>query len=554
MKSYFIQTVSLLGLISVVGCGKNLTQGHYEGTISLKNYGNNTEQPVSFDVTYDGKSHISRHHRKGNIEIKDQNDKHILSIDIYNASKDQFDLNIPEVCNEKFHLVEIPQGKNNGEVTCFLDKKSWTAELCYDSERVRLKVLDPFGTGVLKLLGDAFTKEPAFKLELPVALPLDKAVERALSANLDSRIGFEHVIQAKYAVTAAYLSLIPHLTTNLIWNAEPGYVSAIATLQGLTPFLLPTYWLQAREAQYDQKVKKDAETILQADLAAMTEQLAYAYDRDQEILNVHDRALNSLKSFLSKVGELEVLGQLPSGTVNAFGAISKKIESDKDKVQQLVQQDQYAVSQALGYHNPEAVTQIVIPPFEIPSPLHFLQKAQVADTASRRSFELRQMAYLRRIAELKGIELYFAWIDPTGDPKSSFGFNTIAQVKLSNSQIHELDLRREQLKQTIYQNTYRIVDQYNSTIEFASQVSSAAAVMEQELDTLLNNALQFGFKPEQVIAMIESYLSNRVGKVANIAEFRIAKSKVDRILLEGFYEYLFPVLSQKDFELQLPLL
>lgn len=547
-----IVTLITLGF-SIGGCGKNkFPSGHYEGNLLQKGSAI-AVLPVSIDFSF-SKRKLGQSGQRGDIRITDQRGQLISEYQVSASTRKEFSLSIPELRSEAFHLKETAPRIQDGFTTCYLERNEWEAEFCYDGIQFRLRILNQDKVGVLKLIGNTFDKEPEFPLEPPTLLSVQDAVHRALESNLDTRIGFEHVIQAKQSVTAAYLNLIPHLTTNLIWNADPGFISAIATLQGLAPFVLPTYWLQAKESSWDLKVKRDADLILKADLASMVEQLSYAIDRDQKIMMIQDRTLKEISKFQEKVRGLELAGQIQIGSAESIEPLLIRIHNDLEKSKDLVMSDRYVISQALGFHNPEAVSGITLAAAPTPSG-DKIEKVAFAALVSQRSFELQQLDYLKEIAKLKKVELYFAWIDPTGDPKSSFGFNTIPQLKVAKSQIKELELKREQLKIAVYQNAYRIADEYNSTLGWfssrASDIENAVLVsIENDLNTFLTSDR---FDRDSVFSVVTDSLSAEIGKAANLAAYRIAQSKVDRAILAGYYENILPHTGEIGIDPGLPM-
>lgn len=530
-------------LLTASGCQLDLKPGHYEGNLLWQQSTTPSGDPVGIDVEFD-KDIVDFYPEHGSITLKSTQGAVVTTMSIDHIHAHHFDLSIPAVRPQPFRLVRVPKHKESPDLRCFVDHR-WLAELCFEKNQLMLRVLDDNKAGVFKITASGFAREGFFPFEEPVNFRLSEAIERALHGNLDSRIAFEHVVQAKYAVLSAYLNLIPHITTNLIWNAQPSYISYIATAQGLVPFLFPSYWLSARESQWDKKIKDDALTIMKADLAAMVEQMAYAYDRDQEIVELQGLVLNKVIEYRARLVSLETEGKLKKGSAQSLEALENKIKSDQQAVSRLLREEGYALAQALGFHNPEGVTGIEVPHFDpgcLGTP--YLHR-ELAETASRRSFEIQQIDYMKKIGKLKKIELFMTWIDPTGDPKSSLGFNTISQVLMANSQLRELDLKREQLKITVFQNSYRVADEYNATLEELKESLANTDEKDRDLDAILKHGLKTKkFMPKTLTRHVRNYLSQEIGKVAKTAAYRIAKSKVDRLMLGGFFEYLMPKMQK----------
>ncbi len=340
------------------------------------------------------------------------------------------------------------------------------------------------------------------------------------------------MIQARSAATAAWLNLLPHLTSNLIWRAPlPSYVSVIATLQGLTPFLLPNWWLDAKISSLQTKVTQDSLSIMQADLASTIEQLFYAYERDSKVLCAYQK--------------------VSTNTLN-FSEIQNWIQPLQSNLEQVLKRDRYAISLALGKHNPEAVAAI-----SLDGEVESLQQAMpisekaLADRARRRSFELDQLDYLIQISKIKTLELYFTWLDPSGDQRVGLGFNLIGQTRGARSQTEELKIQKEQTEAVIYKNAYLISLEYNTALNLSKnfksqeQIESTWQKIEQDLKPgkAQESALADSFK-----ALVQSYLSDVTQYETQLAAFRVARAKKDRLLLEGHFEDLLPQLPSLNLE------
>jgi hypothetical protein len=270
--------------------------------------------------------------------------------------------------------------------------------------------------------------------------------------------------------------------------------------------------LKAFEANTDIKIKQDALRIIQANLATKVEVLIYSLKRDQQIYSVQQEVLEQT------IKENKNDERIPSMELN-LNSLKNNIINEK-----------YEISSALGNLNPEAISDIVIDQEELPIEKAFpLEHFTVAKNAANRSFEVRQLKFMAKIATLKGVELAFEWIDPTGDPSRSLGLNTIPQVIVAHSQVKELKMKKKLIQTKIFGNVYQLINEYNQAIgDFKNRSSDTAPLREGE-----NENQKF---------------SNVTDQQNNLAKFRIARAKLDRLLLSGAYKKLLPHLN--DFELE----
>lgn len=491
---------------------------------------------------------VDKHARE--ISVTDALGKTVLMIKAWHMSSDFFKMSILSEVNQVFPDFHFVRGEpqdwfshvGKDEPVCFFNHtKNPVAEICFDDRNFHLKVMEASEKEVaLDLYGDRFPIRKKLGLEAPKAYTLEEAIERALKSNLNSRAAFEKVLQARLQVTANTLNLLPHLSASFLWNANPRYITAIAPVQALAPFLLPSSWTRAWESQWDLLVQRDARIILRADLASIVEQLALAWDRDQQLLTLQVETYNVLKT---KLGEGQILKaadpELKGPTAYRIRKQLSAMEADIERLGASLKEDQYALSLALGYLNPKGVEKVTVPPFKMPTrPLPLYDAEDIADKARRRSFELRQLDSLAKVRRLNRAEYFVNWIDPSGDPKSGFGLNTFPQLTQATSKLHELGVRAEAVNQSLYFGSFRVVDQYNTAAQaiFPPKPLKTLTELSQRID----EKMKVRSHRRSIFPMVRRYLARQSKDIATVTEYRIAKSKIDRLLLGGVYIQLLP--------------
>lgn len=480
--------------------------------------------PIHLDVAYQSPNQVR-------VEVKNHSQEIITTLFITRPRKHQILLQLKGLQNGYYLLKKVPTQEQVDPSKCFATSESLRAKpnvsLCFNSAQVYLKLIDL--AQMLTISGSLFRNEAPVVFEPPQEFSLGDSIREALHKNYDSRISLEHILQARASAIAAWLNLLPHLTTNLIWNAPlPTYVSVVATLQGLTPFLLPTWWMEGKIANLNSKVERDAHSILQADLASNIEQLFYSFERDSKIMSAYQRVS------LLTAGHEE---------------LHRWVQSLQDGLDRVLKEDQYAISLALGKHNPEAIEKISIgeelQTAEQASPV---DRAELADWAHHRSFELDQLDYLIQISKIKKLELFFTWLDPSGDQKNSLGLNLVGQVPLAKSQIHELEIKREQLKSIIYRNSYLLALEYNAALDLCKKGKSREEI-ETNFNQLISDLAEVNSPAtsESLKKVIQGYLGDIAQYENQLAAFRVARAKKDRLILEGYFEELMPQLPSLNF-------
>jgi hypothetical protein len=514
------RSVSVLVLTAVIfsGCIK-FPEGHFEGNLIRSVRSKVSRTSVGIDIT--------RKRNTGHVEVKDSYQQTVLELDASDFSKESFTLSIPALQRQPFYL------KKDG--ACYFESLTFLVDLCFDKEAFSLKITDAEGSPILMLSGNEFAVEAPFEYETPVKMTLKQAVAQALNKNFASRMEFEKLMQAKMTAQSAYLSLLPHANINTFspWNViNP--MGLLSSFGDLAPFILPSRWFQAGTSGSLAKAEQAAWTLMRADLATSVEGLAYLYERDREIS----------KAYQSIVHRLYDLGlRVPRSAAQALDQNTAEVRLDSSNFRTVIKTDRYALAQSLGFHNPDAIQDLILGHEETSVENALLLDSQnTADIALRRSFELRQIDSLIRAARFEKTGMWFAWMDPGTAPNLSIGAALIPQFKLEKSKIRELVIRRESVQASIVQRAFEAVATYNNALSNYKLIEKVRQNTEQVLNDVLKKYIdQHSTNDAELVSVkISSYLSNYVRSETTLANFRISRAKIDRLTLQGHYLQLLP--------------
>lgn len=533
---------------SLVGCKDKLASGHYEGNLWHPVNQERVQESVKIEVSSLQKNAFL-------IDVKTLDGVSAFAASFYLLKTKQLKiysnfLELDGVLADSVRRAEFKDPEFDGEAQCFRSRQDLpvenTLEFCFKRDRFFLEIYDQAHTSIFEMSANSFTVEPPFTLEDPLTLSLTEAVEIAFQRNFSSRIAYQQALQARFAAMAAYLNLVPHLTTNLIWNTAPNYITYIATLQGLVPFLLPSYWFQAKEASLDQEIRDLALVVMRANLVTTVEELTYSLKRDEAVVEALQGFLRETQSFQERLnrGDLSVESQRLLREVADFTA--EALTSDLGDMGKLIRQDRFSLAQALGFHNIEAIQEVNIDQEVLTIDLAVpIDPHATAQLATERAFELRQLDDLRKIARLKKLQNYFIWLDPTGDPKQSLGLNTFPQQKQLKSQVLELEIEREETKTRIYQNTFKLALDYNESIQSFRDIQKDLDLIQFNFQEILSDAIQgHPVHLECLKTEAQKYSASLVARQMILANYRIARAKKDRFLLAGYYSQILPRLQK----------
>ena len=376
--------------------------------------------------------------------------------------------------------------------------------------------------------------------ETPQAYTVATAIDRAMKMNFDSRIEFEHVIQAKQNAKAAYLNLLPHLSINSILAlVVPSPASILSVAGDLVPFLLPSRWFQAKQAKDNSWAEQQALVLMRMDTATLVEGLFYANERDRAVQGIYKGLLDTAGVVREEVRMREKMGQYPKGSTDNLDSIINSMNQDYDLYNQVLAEDLASISQSLGYYTPTAVSAAALgaEPDNIDQ-AKAMDLKTITDTAVQRSFELKQIDDLMAASKNSKNQLYFNWLDPVGDPTANLGFNLKANFAVANSKITEVQLRRSQIQNILENKAFAAVTEYNQSLKTYAEAKDGVAINQRRMNQILN-FVKVGNDVDlfHILDIVQDSLAAGMRQANALTTYRISRGKIDRLLLQGYYEH-----------------
>ena len=505
--------------------------GHYAGTLTTNYNGQFKQIPIETDIS----SELAK--LSTPIVLKDIQGATQLSISLLGYSENSVSLKISGA-NSGQNSLETSLQLNAG---CFQSATptSEPTTLCVSSQQVSLEIKDHTGLDVLSLKMSRFDPSDAkITPETPQEYTLAQAIDRARKMNFNTRIEFEHVIQAKMTAKYSYMLLLPKLTTGTIANNFPlTWQSILSSIDDIAPFLLPDRWFDAKEAEYQARAEVNTLSVMKLDTAQEVEGLFYTYDQDRSIQGLYTKALIRVSDLRNQIATGEKIGQLPEGSTATVDEIVSGIQQNTVVMEQVLTEDRTAIAQAMGFLSPLAVKDAHIGPETAPiSQAPPVDYPTLNNIALSRSFEIQQIDNLALAAKDAKEAKYYSWLDPAADPPYELGFGLGSQIELSKSQIRELEDDRGQVQQTLSQRAQNSVIEYQQSQQAYALDTKQIKSADELIDTATTN-LQIGAKVDLVnfITLFQTYLAAAIQQQNDLTTYRIARSKIDRLQLVGFY-------------------
>jgi hypothetical protein len=391
---------------------------------------------------------------------------------------------------------------------------------------------------------DRFAKEEPLPMEDPMDITLDEAIERAWKLNFDSKMEFDQYVAMKHDAIAAYKNLTPRLSlgtiTNLI-SLDP--LNIISSIGDLAPFLLPNRWLQADEASHRRDAEEDALILMRADIAVQIEATSYLLQRDLAIREIFKTTLIKATRIRELVRLREKYVSDPDGSTLKLDSIMNFISQDSLAVDFAIEDDKSVLAQLMGFHNPHAVRSVSFPEEKAEkAPIdgaEEIDEAQAIHYAQDRAFECRQIDSMIEQARDQKKELDYTWLDPQGDSSLGFGMALPEKVIVFQKTIDRLTTLREQLKTLVGYKVAASLKQRRTALRIYEEARKGI-LLNEELLAHDEAKAKNGKKVDQVevASTLQDLMTNLIRAENAKADYRTARSKLDRLLLENYYSWV----------------
>jgi hypothetical protein len=194
----------------------------------------------------------------------------------------------------------------------------------------------------------------------------------------------------------------------------------------------------------------------------------------------------------------------------------------------------------MGFSNPEAILELTLDPEVLPIDVaRPLDTEPLSRAALAHSYEVAQMTDLIAVAAVQKREVYFNWLDPAGDYTAALGFGLADQIAVGRSRIRELQIRREQLQAAIAQKIAGAVAQYDGALLSFPVVKEGVALSDRRMTRVLSQITPGSpLNTLDIEAVFQDTISCWIRYETILAGFRVARSLIDRSLLQGVYAQL----------------
>ena len=500
--------------------------GHYEGSLIRRDASGLSEIAVQADISNPDSG-------TWKVAIQ-QKGRGLIEEDVLKAQSDGgAALTIPS--------LELTQVAIQPQQGCYVADAKTQVHVCGQNGALLVEIRDAKGP-VYSLSLQAFDSTAKTPVETPATYTLDAAMNRTFAMSFETRAQFERSMEASHVATNAYLNLLPRLNINAgtaVATAFTDITQLIGGIGDLLPFLLPTRWIDAENAGIDANAQKIALWVMRGDSGLEVESLAYSWISDGLVIGDYREVLGQSETLVKQIRFLEQMGEYPAGTADTIQTSIDGMKADLAVLSAAREDKKTVLAQAMGFISPEAVIAVTLDTVTEESDLDHLQEGPFEDQVVGRSLELDQLDQLIETARNTKTATYFEWLDPAGGPNSSLGAAIGTSVEIAQDKIDELELQRSQLEATLRQKARSALDDFN-TAHGELALANAAMGLQQKRVTNVLDTIKYGKDTNQVelAAVYQDLLRAMIGQRDADAAILIARAKINRLLLEGYYSRL----------------
>jgi len=497
--------------------------GHYEGTLTSFEKGQYTRLLVKTDISNDKEGMKT-------LTIKSEEGTDLLVFELSKIGNKDFVIGGPFVDNQ----IKLIKDKDDD---CFTESKN-LVDFCFFRDVITIEITNGTKASEYALSLNRFAQVKPPPLEEPRVYDLQTALDHAWNFNFDNRIEFEHVIQAKYGAQAAKRLLTPHISfTTIINNIKPSILSVIGAAGDLLPFLFPTRWLQASHAAILSQAEQDGMTLMRIDTATQIEAQFYALENYRQ-LKEHYAYAKAKADRLTEIVGIRVKGGFARPiTIQDFFTMTGEMQDDAAWITNEFEGQKANIAQVMGFYNPGAVQDAVIGTEDLTiTKATPLVAADLLKIAEDRSIELKQLQFLIDAAGNSKKQVYWNWLDPTGDPTLGLGWALKSSINVADSMVREAALRKGEMQRQLAGQVFAAVNDYNTAVNDFPLVAKLEQAQVQRLEQYETDLKMNGNEnTDRAIGLLQDYVNEDIKLQFDLQTFRTARARVGRLLLQGFY-------------------
>ena len=357
--------------------------------------------------------------------------------------------------------------------------------------------------------------------------------ESAGKVSFETQEGLLDLFQARQTIKVRTGQLLPSFNLRI---TSP--IDVFDYIPNLVGFLFPSNWFRLKESKLHAKAQEYSYVALVANQKSMGKGLYLG--THQELINL--KSLENHIAFTTKL--LEIMnkrydqGEVAYEDLAELNAFNSLMLSDRVYVSSLVQQTAADLSYLLA---DISVTE-TSGPLEIELPdLRNEQRLNARDFIERIlkvSPELKSLVYLNEAARFSKRARAYEFLTPDSGTENAFGFGYMANIRIGATEVEKLNIKKKAFETNLKKTLTVLINQINSAIEIHQHATSIENSLKYILESLLSDfEASSKLDINRYISILKENLGNQQMKYNSIHSFLLAKTQLERLLLEN-NEYL----------------
>ncbi|MDZ4660536.1 MAG: hypothetical protein SGJ18_02835 [Pseudomonadota bacterium] len=379
--------------------------------------------------------------------------------------------------------------------------------------------------------------------ELQGKYSLDELVGRARFNNYAVSQEAERVFQAKQRIKIAIGNLLPHFNMkDLLAFVSGGPLGAIEAIGSLMPYIFPSNWYKWDEAKELESAKRKSFASLRGNEMQYVESFYYLVSRDLAIQDIMEKGLAKQDEIHRVIEKREILGLLPRGSAEKYQLNLLLLEQDLVQLKTLISLEHSSLAHAVALPASTGIKQIL--PIGLPdlATENSIDANKYIKEAQTRSFEAATFDFLIEASRQNTKAHAWGFLDPNSNDVMGFGY--AAMLNVGESSERELANKKEETLSLIDQRTVIAATEYNNSLRSFRIAEASLKNADDRLKTLLRR-LQVGddrvndeYFVQEMSDASSILLKASANRITAVYALLMAKSKVERLVLKGFYQDL----------------
>lgn len=436
-----------------------------------------------------------------------------------------------------------------------------SVELCFNEEWFRLHIKKG-AQSVLRLSGNHVEPRIGFEASESVSLTLRQALDILFTQGFDVQEAQQNLVRADRMAQKTYLKLLPHTSlgtpVTMASVALGDYFEARGPIGELIPFIFPTRWVKAKALSWSARAERYAKVATKANalLALNIAGINFAAHKEYrdallELQGLVNSAVVSTPDSEAGSSDDSDAGKVVSTMVSL---LKKDLQTEVNTAENLIQQDQVAISYALGSENPKYVSELGLVGTKRVESISVLRtdaeaQAEVTQTknlAIQFSLELSQVDALFKAADLREKNVWIDWFDSYSN--IGLGPSTPTEKKYYKSFVDSVRIKEQAARALIPRSASAWTAQRNMAVmNYFNHLANRQTQREQ-----LNVVVSRRITHPSAAADLRNAVKGSVAVLSALYSSRaLAESKqaeLDRLTRSGIYEYLSPHLGEQPVE------